>query len=378
MKLIKDATHDIGQKVNKYDKVDEIQRQFFAYHQMPEDNNATHLKKFKDYVEVLDNHKIDMFEDKMLVEHEKNEDIKQGANVKTEAEYKKIVRSKKLAICFLRRSNLRMYSQILDDLRDQYLLSQDNYPTTLEGAYSLLQNHSSRKKKRSYTQPNQQVNNRAANQGGTPRTTVTGQSFYQRTMPSGEVAVAESDGRVSTHIQCWKCDKWGHYADNCSTAGNNEKGEQHYQEDEDDYDSALEEEEEELTENEEEGPRVSFQNVMSYEQHMAKNAKRKNMNSILIDTGSNISVFNNKELLRNLRDSDHVQRVYTNGGYQDSHKIGLLPGFFDVWYMVNSRLNILSFSDVASRYRITIDTAKENSILVHINSEKVLKFAHQF
>jgi len=27
LKLIKEATHDIGQKVNEYDKVDEIQRQ---------------------------------------------------------------------------------------------------------------------------------------------------------------------------------------------------------------------------------------------------------------------------------------------------------------------------------------------------------------
>jgi len=368
LKLIKDATHDIGQKVNKYDKVDEIQRQFFTYRQMPEDDNATHLKKFKDFVEVLDNHKIDMFYDKMLIEHEKKEDSKQGANAKTDEEYRKIVRSKKMAICFLRRSNLRTYAPILDNLRDQYLLNQDNYPTSLEGAYSLPQNHSSRKKKRNPIPMNYE-NGRNGHQG-TPRSTVTGQSFYQRTMPAGEAAVPGTDGRVSTHVQCWKCDKWGHYADNCPKAAN--EGEQHFQEDEE-FDSAVEEEQE-LTENEEDEPRVSFQNFMSREQHMIRNSKRKNMNSILIDTGSNISVFNNKALLRNLRDSEHVQRVYTNGGYQDSTKVGFLPGFFEVWYNEDSRLNILSFSDVASKYRITIDTAKENSILVHINKEKVLKF----
>jgi len=57
---------------------------------MPEDDNATRLKNFKYFIEVLDNHKINMFQVKMLVEHEKKEDAKQGANTKTEEEYKKL------------------------------------------------------------------------------------------------------------------------------------------------------------------------------------------------------------------------------------------------------------------------------------------------
>jgi len=127
-------------------------------------------------------------------------------------------------------------------------------------------------------------------------------------MPAGEVVVPGTDGRVSIHTQCWKCDKWGHYADNCPKSAN--EGEQHFQEDED-FDSA-QEDEQELTENEEDEIRV-------------RKSKEKNMNLILINTGSNISVFNNKALLRNLRDSKHVQRVYTNGGYQDSTKIIFCP-----------------------------------------------------
>lgn len=33
------------------------------------------------------------------------------------------------------------------------------------------------------------------------------------------------------------------------------------------------------------------------------------VDSILLDTGSNISVFNNKSLLKNVRTSPHTQRV---------------------------------------------------------------------
>jgi len=97
-------------------------------------------------------------------------------------------------------------------------------------------------------------------------------------------------------------------------------------------------------------------------------------NCILLDTGSNISVFNNASLLTNISASQFKQRVYTNGGHQDSGHVGHLPGFFDVWFNPESRLNILSFAEVSRKFRITIDTAQESAIYVHISQNKVIKF----
>ena len=37
-------------------------------------------------------------------------------------------------------------------------------------------------------------------------------------------------------------------------------------------------------------------------------------------------------------------------------------------------MNIISFSDMRKRFRITVDTSKEAAILVHIGNEKVMKF----
>jgi hypothetical protein len=48
-------------------------------------------------------------------------------------------------------------------------------------------------------------------------------------------------------------------------------------------------------------------------------------NWILLDSQSTISVFNNRNMLRNIRRSPHVLRALTNGGFQDSNMVGEFP-----------------------------------------------------
>ena len=99
-------------------------------------------------------------------------------------------------------------------------------------------------------------------------------------------------------------------------------------------------------------------------------------NKILIDTGSNCSVFNNIEVLERVRRSKHKLKAFTNGGLQESEYRGFLPGFFEVWYNPESMINILSFDEVSKRFRIIMDTGEENTIKEHIDEEngKVLRF----
>ena len=47
-------------------------------------------------------------------------------------EIKNEIRNRRIAVCFLKRSNGKIYEKMLNQLRDQYLMRQDNYPTTLE------------------------------------------------------------------------------------------------------------------------------------------------------------------------------------------------------------------------------------------------------
>jgi len=144
LKEIKQSCHDIENRVNPYNSVDEVQRQFFTYRQAPEENNAVHLKIFKTYVELLDHYGVTMLEDKFLINYESKKDAS-----KPVSDIKKEVRNKKLAICFIRRAKLKVRSPVLDMLRDAILANQDLYPKNLAEAYALIQNHSSNKKNQS-------------------------------------------------------------------------------------------------------------------------------------------------------------------------------------------------------------------------------------
>ena len=100
----------------------------------------------------------------------------------------------------------------------------------------------------------------------------------------------------------------------------------------------------------------------------------KQSKEVLIDTGSNCSVFNNKSLLTNIRKSESKLRAYSNGGFQDSSYIGDYKDFFPVWYNEKSLVNILSLADVMKKFRVTMDTLKENAIRVHVKNDKCLVF----
>ena len=82
---------------------------------------------------------IDMFKDICCTKHVKNYEIMSDDEINNE------IRNSRIALYFLKRSDQKIYGKLLNQLQDQYLMSQDNHPTTLEQAFKLLQNHSSTK-----------------------------------------------------------------------------------------------------------------------------------------------------------------------------------------------------------------------------------------
>jgi len=108
-------------------------------------------------------------------------------------------------------------------------------------------------------------------------------------------------------------------------------------------------------------------------QHLSKQGKFKR-NDTLLDTGSTCSVFFDNNLLRNIRKSPNTLRAITNGGHQDSHFIGNLPGFFPVLFNKNSMLNNLSFAEVRKVYRTAIDTYTTVTMYVHLHNGNIMTF----
>jgi hypothetical protein len=79
-------------------------------------------------------------------------------------------------------------------------------------------------------------------------------------------------------------------------------------------------------------------------------------NWILLDTSGStaVSIFSNKKFLKNIRHcgNSHGLRIpHSNGGHQDTHMIGDMPGFGPVWYNAGSLAkSTSSLSPSSQRY----------------------------
>ena len=76
LKAIRALSHQIDKSVSVYEALDDILKQFFLYCQQPHEDNAIHLKRFKDYVDVLERFGSTIFEDAALMKYEMAEAVK--------------------------------------------------------------------------------------------------------------------------------------------------------------------------------------------------------------------------------------------------------------------------------------------------------------
>lgn len=141
---------------------------------------------------MLEHNGSAIFQDKALVD---NEMRLAGTNdEKDRAACEKIARNKYLAICFLRRANQGVYAPLLRELRDQRLHSIDLYPKDIADAYTLLENHSSDRRRPHH-----------GDYTGDKNEVVSGIQHAQRGergVPSGP-AVAGLEGRFIRNRQCF-------------------------------------------------------------------------------------------------------------------------------------------------------------------------------
>ena len=317
-----------------------------------------------------------------------------------------------MGVVFIKRANKVKYGKLLTAIRDQHSFNIDVYPKTLHGAYELLENHSLANQKKSNDDRDRDRGGRdrrgrggrdggrgggrgsreytGGRQGGRGREQV-GAFQYAQT----DEVITGTDGRTKPRITCFNCQKLGHFADMCPDIVTGEQMHQNAVEIDGEVERVLTEEVEEVSGGaneefelcEDVGNHDTWADVFSDDsddslvtslQYVSvaptTSSGRYCDTDILIDTGSTTSVFNNPKMLLDIQKSNKTLRSYSNGGSQDSNWRGYLPGFFKVWLNVKSMLNILSFKEVRKRFRITVDTAVESTINVHIDELTVLKF----
>ena len=95
--------------------------------------------------------------------------------------------------------------------------------------------------------------------------------------------------------------------------------------------------------------------------------------SITLDNGSTLSLFCNPELVKDIRQSNTTLKMCTNAGSKESNQQGTVAGFGNVWFHEEAIAIIFGFGDLVSKYRITYDSEKEDTFLVHME-HKTVKF----
>jgi hypothetical protein len=248
---------------------------------------------------------------------------------------------KTLAIALVTGADPAKYGILIADFSNEYAMGSDKYPSDAVSAYNLLVNYINpinpdNTRTRSHTQGTvATVASTATN--ATPCTT-SGITFTQSASQSGPTS--GSDGLTHSDIECYRCRNYGHYASTCPTAG---------------FDT---------------GTTLTQLAIM-----MTQSAVPAiNPAWILLDSQSTMSVFNNSTMLSNVRNSPHTLRALTNGGYQDSTRIGDFKNLGTVWFNPASIANILSLSEVRKVCRVTLDTSAEPALCVHRLDGTLMKF----
>jgi len=71
---------------------------------------------------------------------------------------------------------------------------------------------------------------------------------------------------------------------------------------------------------------------------------------ILLDNQSTVYVFQNRDLLTNIRDTGKQMRIHCNASITTTTLMGDLPGYGKVWFHPQGIANILSLARVKEKY----------------------------
>ena len=322
---------------------EQVMKKYYTYVQKQDESNVQFLKHFKKIIEVIKHYGGNVPIDDSLGDYE---DDRLGDDAPDDMNA--YVRERNIAIAFIHRADPIRYTSLLNRLSNDFALGRDNYPTTLTGAFDMLQ---------TYRGPRLNVRGNPGGGGGGHGSTNIGMQFLQ---DGANEIVPGRNGRSYPRIQCHNCQAFGHYSNNCP-AQSQQNGSQF----------AMHGVELDMSSDDSSyGPVIA---EFMFAQRGAGDLSNY-YDSVLIDSGSTCSVFCNDKFLLGIHDSDTVLHATTNGGSQDSTQRGALPGFFDVWYNAASMVNILAWCDVAEHFRITSDTSVDDSILVHVADGCTLRF----
>jgi hypothetical protein len=345
---IKGIAYKFESQKNIYVAINLVKKSFFATRQAQHETNAAFMTRYKDSIAVIEHYGGHIGDDAALIaEEEKKMTAAMLPLVPTAAQLASCVtlaKSKSNAIYFLCCADPGRYTLLTTDLENQFTRGNDQYPDNITDAYNLLV---------SYKKPS------TGNTKQSPTTTGGTTATPVNETPQTELAFVQTSPPLD-EVKCYNCNTMGHYASSCPAPPR--KGEATST-----GVQLLQNTEQEESDDEDSG-QFCF--------HMDDESPAISRSWILLDSESTVSIFNNRKLLKNIRHCGNEQglRIYSNGGHQDTHLVGDLPGFGQVWLNENSMANILSLAEVRKICRVTMDTSKAAEMIVYKHNGTKLRF----
>ena len=86
---------------------------------------------------------------------------------------------------------------------------------------------------------------------------------------------------------------------------------------------------------------------------------------VLLDTQSSCDIFNNSDLLEDIKDKEgRGLRLHSNGnGLLETNLQRTVKGYGKVWYHPKSLANIMSFANVRKKFKINILTGPGDKVI---------------
>jgi Zinc knuckle len=193
------------------------------------------------------------------------------------------------AVAFLLGSDRVRFGKLIEDLENSHLQGQNNYPKTVQDAYTLLVNWKQ--------DPRNMV--RMGGMGG-DGVVFTNSGIESENSGTNLATTGGTKGRNKDHITCFKCQEKGHYADSCPNDVAKDDGE----------DAANL-----LISGVESGEFDEFMFAQRQNNTKDSNAHGEIKNTwVLLDNQSTVDVFCNPALLSNIRPTKGNLVIHCNAG----------------------------------------------------------------
>jgi hypothetical protein len=143
LKLIKTISFKFEPQVYKPMAIDDAVYKFVTSRQGKHTTTAEYLEHFQNNLDVLEAVGADMGPHRGMVSMVTGDQVtiteNQGINGATPAQIIE-ANERSIAVAFINKADKTRYGRLIEDLRNNYLMGQDNYPKNLNQAYNLLVN----------------------------------------------------------------------------------------------------------------------------------------------------------------------------------------------------------------------------------------------